>query len=56
MGRYGMGLTWGAMAAFLVSTVLFCVSGGVGKDNSSRRYGRKRRSLDAESQRGMMKS
>ena len=46
LGRYAYGFTWGAMACFLVSTVLFCLGGSVGKDRSNKSskssFGRKR--------------
>ncbi|PNS15929.1 hypothetical protein CAC42_4330 [Sphaceloma murrayae] len=46
LGRYGYGFTWGAVAAFMLSTVLFCIGGSVGgsdKHTSGKsRFGRKR--------------
>ncbi|TKX19054.1 SUR7-like protein [Elsinoe australis] len=45
LGRYGYGFTWGAVAAFFISTVLFCIGGSVGRKDSyskSGRFGRKR--------------
>ncbi|KAF4549264.1 SUR7/PalI-like protein 3 [Elsinoe fawcettii] len=59
LGRYAYGFSWGAVAAFLLATVLFCIGGSVGgRDNhSSRRFGRKRSTrsrgsfIDSESQR-----
>jgi len=37
LGRYAFGFNWGATAALLIATVLFCVGGGVSKDKDSRR-------------------
>ncbi|OQN95724.1 hypothetical protein B0A48_18264 [Cryoendolithus antarcticus] len=61
LGTYAFGFTWAAMACFLISTVLFCVGGSVGKDESrntkSSYFGRKRSTrsrgsfIDNESQR-----
>ncbi|KAF2225336.1 SUR7/PalI family-domain-containing protein [Elsinoe ampelina] len=60
LGRYAYGFTWGAVAAFMLSTVLFCIGGSVGgRDSSSHssRFGRKRSTrsrgsfIDSESQR-----
>ncbi|ORY11526.1 SUR7/PalI family-domain-containing protein [Clohesyomyces aquaticus] len=60
LGKYLYGFTWAAMACFLLSTVLFCIGGTVGRDSSSSGVRRKRSTrsnrsrgsfLDAESQR-----
>jgi len=61
IGAYGFGFTWGAMACFLVSTVLFCVGGGVSKNRNTTstkksRFGRNKSTrsrgsfIDSESQ------
>ena len=46
LGIYGFAFTWAAFGCFLISAVLFCVGGGVGKSDSSRGkssyFGRKR--------------
>ncbi|KAK0973521.1 Eisosomes component [Friedmanniomyces endolithicus] len=61
LGRYAYGFTWGAMACYLIATILFCVGGSVGKkDNNYPKtsyFGRKRSTrsrgsfVDSESQR-----
>jgi len=58
LGRYGYGFTWGAMAAYLLATVFFCVGGSVSKDKSKKSsLGRNRSTksrgsfIDSESQR-----
>ncbi|KAL1301459.1 hypothetical protein AAFC00_005709 [Neodothiora populina] len=61
-GRYAFGWTWGAFAAYLVCTVLYCVGGSVGKNKTDRTakksmFSRKRSTrsrgsfIDSESQR-----
>lgn len=61
-GHYAFGWTWGAFAAYLVCTILYCVGGSVGKNNSDRTakksmFSRKRSTrsrgsfIDSESQR-----
>lgn len=45
LGVYGFAFTWAAMAAFLLSAILFCIGGRVGKDERSTKtsyFGRKR--------------
>ncbi|EMC98254.1 hypothetical protein BAUCODRAFT_155457 [Baudoinia panamericana UAMH 10762] len=61
IGVKAMAFTWAAFAAWLIATVLFCVGGGIGKDESrntkSSYFGRKRSTrsrgsfIDSESQR-----
>jgi len=35
LGKKAFGFTWGAMACFVIATVLFCTGGAVGRDRSS---------------------
>jgi hypothetical protein len=45
LGVYAYGFSWGAFAALLIATILFCVGGRMGKDNtksSGGYFGRKR--------------
>lgn len=35
IGRYNMGFTWGAVAAYFLATVMFCLGGKLGGDSSS---------------------
>ncbi|KAF2703954.1 SUR7-domain-containing protein [Pleomassaria siparia CBS 279.74] len=35
LGKYLYGFTWAAMACFLISTILFCIAGSVGRERSS---------------------
>lgn len=63
LGAYAFGFTWAAMACFLISTILFCVGGRVGKESSYKPkksggyFGRKQSTrsrgsfIDSESQR-----
>ncbi|EON67632.1 hypothetical protein W97_06775 [Coniosporium apollinis CBS 100218] len=62
LGRYAYGFTWAAVACYFLSTILFCLSGRVGKDKYSSKsgggfLGRKRSTrsrgsfIDGESQR-----
>lgn len=65
IGTYAYAFTWAAFACFLIATVLFCMGGKVGKDDSNRTakksyFGRKRSTrssrsrgsfIDSESQR-----
>jgi len=65
LGRYAYGFTWAAFACFFIATILFCVGGSVGKNESSRStkksyFGRKKSTrstrsrgsfIDTESQR-----
>jgi len=59
LGKKAYGFTWGAMACYLIATVLFCMGGAVGRDRSgtvsrkrSTRSTRSRGSfLETESQR-----
>lgn len=60
-GHYAFGWTWGAFAAYLVCTILYCVGGSVGKNDTPRTrksyFSRKRSTrsrgsfIDSESQR-----
>ncbi|KAK3710194.1 Eisosomes component [Vermiconidia calcicola] len=44
LGKYAYGFTWGAMACFLIATILLCIGGSKGKDDYSKSssFGRKR--------------
>jgi hypothetical protein len=45
LGVYAYGFSWGAFAALLIATILFCVGGRMGKDSSNKSggyFGRKR--------------
>ena len=57
LGKYAYGFTWGAFAAYLIATVLFCAGGAAGKGSSSSGggksyFGRKRSQKSARSNRG----
>ena len=44
LGRYAYGFTWGAMACYLLATILFCIGGRVGKNEKYQKksyFGRK---------------
>lgn len=38
LGRYAFGFEWGAWAAFFIATILFCIGGGVRKDEAAPSY------------------
>lgn len=52
LGRYMYGFTWGTWAAFFIATLLFCIGGSVGRNDSYQKssyFGRKRSTRSARS-------
>lgn len=52
LGTYAYAWTWSALACWIISSVLFCIGGGSGKDDSYQKssyFGRKRSTRSSRS-------